>query len=302
MWYRIQLAFKPTKALSKVVLSLTYSGNNNVSNKTFRCGVASSCPANTSTEGTAFTWSSKAATITLTQSFSANTTYYIWVWSPDNIVGYVALSSYTATGTVATYTVSYNANGGTGAPGSQTKDYGATLTLSSTKPTKSSTTATGSKITFNANGGTTTKASQTATDTTKYTFSSWNTAAGGGGTSYSSGGSYTANASATLYAQYTSSTTKGSVTLPTTAQCSRAGYDLLGFATSSTATTAAYAPGASYTASAAVTLYAVWAAQGLVYIDDGTGFEPYQVWIDNGSSWEQYAPFVDNGTTWEEMS
>ena len=32
------------------------------------------------------------------------------------------------------YTISYNANGGSGAPGSQTKYYGTTLTLSSTRP------------------------------------------------------------------------------------------------------------------------------------------------------------------------
>ena len=36
-----------------------------------------------------------------------------------------------------TYTVTYNANGGSGAPASQTKYYGQTLTLSSTKPTRS---------------------------------------------------------------------------------------------------------------------------------------------------------------------
>lgn len=298
----MRLDFKPTKTMSKVVLNLTYSGNNNVSNKTFRCVVASSCPANTSTEGAAFTWSNKAATITLTQSFSANTTYYIWVWSPDNIVGYVALSSYTAAGTVATYTVSYNANGGTGAPSSQTEDYGTVLTLSTTKPTKASTTATGSKITFNANGGMTTKESQTATDTVEYTFSKWNTKSDGTGTSYNSGGSYAANASATLYAQYSSATTKGVVTLPTLEQCSRAGYKLLGFAVSDSATEEEYAPGASYTANAAITLYAVWEAQGLLYVDDVTVWETYQCFVDNGSSWDQYAPFEDTGSEWRMLS
>lgn len=40
-------------------------------------------------------------------------------------------------------------------------------------------------------------------------------------------------------------------------------------------------------------------AQGIVYIDNGGAFEPYQVFIDNGSSWEQYAPFVDSGISWE---
>ena len=41
-----------------------------------------------------------------------------------------------ATMSWSTYTVSYNANGGSGAPSSQTKTHGTNLTLSSTKPTK----------------------------------------------------------------------------------------------------------------------------------------------------------------------
>lgn len=44
--------------------------------------------------------------------------------------------SYTAYGKPQTYTISYNANGGTGAPGNQIKTYGYVLTLSSQKPTK----------------------------------------------------------------------------------------------------------------------------------------------------------------------
>ena len=99
-----------------------------------------------------------------------------------------------------------------------------------------------------------------------------------------------------LYAQYSGSTAKGSVTLPTAAQYTRAGFSLLGFATGSTATTAAYAPGASYTPNGNVTLYAVWKADGLVYIDNGTSVEAYQVFIDNGSGWDQYAPHIDNGS------
>ena len=72
------------------------------------------------------------------------------------------------------YTVSYKANGGSGAPSSQTKWKDQTLTLSSTKPTR-----------------------------TGYTFSKWNTKNDGSGTSYSPGGSYTANSDATLYAIWT---------------------------------------------------------------------------------------------------
>lgn len=123
-----------------------------------------------------------------------------------------------------TYTVSYNANGGTGAPSAQTKIEDITLTLSSTKPTKanSTNTVTGSfNITGNANGGyfgstsvktTSITGSSSRTDTTSYTFSKWNTASDGSGTSYAAGANYTANAALTLYAQYTSSTTTGTTT------------------------------------------------------------------------------------------
>ena len=146
------------------------------------------------------------------------------------------------------YTVSYNANGGTGAPGSQTKWYDETLTLSSTKPTR-----------------------------TGYSFSKWNTAAGGTGTNYNSGASYTANAAATLYAQWTANTYTVSynanggtgapssqtktygvdLTLSTT-KPTRTNYNFLGWSTSNTATSAQYASGGKYTNNAAVTLYAVW--------------------------------------------
>ena len=71
----------------------------------------------------------------------------------------------------ATYTVSYNANGGAGAPASQTKTYGVTLTLSKTAPTR-----------------------------TGYTFLGWATSSTATTAAYKAGGSYTANASATLYA------------------------------------------------------------------------------------------------------
>ena len=71
---------------------------------------------------------------------------------------------------IITYTVSYNANGGSGAPSAQTKDYGATLTLSSTSPTR-----------------------------TGYLFQGWATSSTGA-VAYQPSGSYTANASVTLYA------------------------------------------------------------------------------------------------------
>lgn len=69
-----------------------------------------------------------------------------------------------------TYTVSYNANGGTGAPASQTKTYGTNLTLSSTIPTRAG-----------------------------YAFKGWATSSTGA-VAYPAGGTYTANSAITLYA------------------------------------------------------------------------------------------------------
>lgn len=77
----------------------------------------------------------------------------------------------TALWEINTYTVTYNANGGSGAPGRQTKTYGQALTLSSTVPTR-----------------------------TQCRFRTWNTRSDGTGTSYAPGASYTANAAVTLYA------------------------------------------------------------------------------------------------------
>ena len=79
-----------------------------------------------------------------------------------------------ASASAAEYTVSYNANGGDGAPSAQTKDGGIDLTLSSTVPTRDG-----------------------------YTFAGWNTQADGNGTPYAAGDTYSANAAVTLYAQWT---------------------------------------------------------------------------------------------------
>lgn len=71
----------------------------------------------------------------------------------------------------ATYTVSFNANGGSGAPSSQTKTYGSTLYLSSTRPTR-----------------------------TNYNFKGWGTSSSATSASYQPGGAYTSNSGITLYA------------------------------------------------------------------------------------------------------
>ena len=120
--------------------------------------------------------------------------------------------------TIIKYSVAYNANGGSGAPGSQTKEYGKALTLSSTKPYKNYT------ITYNGNGGT----AGSANKSVGCTFKNWNTNAAGTGTSYSAGGNYVANASAILYAQWQNQTA-GSL-----ANASRTGYTFDGWYTEPT--------------------------------------------------------------------
>ena len=154
-----------------------------------------------------------------------------------------------------TYTVSYDANGGTGAPAGQTKTHGTALTLSSAKPTRASTSAGSCTVTLNGNGGTVTPGTLTAARTTGYTFKNWNTAANGSGTGYASGASYTADAAVTLYAQWNSSTSTASVTLPTP---TRTGWTFRNWNTKADGTGTAYDAKASYTPSGNVTLYAIW--------------------------------------------
>lgn len=96
--------------------------------------------------------------------------------------------------TAYTYTVKYNANGGSGAPGQQTKTYGVTLTLSSTKPTR-----------------------------TNYTFKGWGTSSGSTTVAYAAGGKYTANASVTLYAIWTLNYTKPKITNVSIERCTSDG-------------------------------------------------------------------------------
>ncbi len=147
-------------------------------------------------------------------------------------------------------------------------------------------------VTLNANGGSCSTASLSAARTTKYTFSKWNTNSSGTGTSYASGATYSSNAALKLYAIYTSSTSTSAVTLPTP---TRDGYDFMGWAATSTA---ASGTTGSYTPTGNVTLYAIWGAKGLIYIDNGSSIDAYQVYIDNGTSWDLYAPYIDSGSAW----
>ena len=108
-----------------------------------------------------------------------------------------------------TYTISYNANGHGTAPSSQTKRTGVNLTLNNFIGNQTSVGATETfTITVDANGGEWTGENGTATRTPQYTYSQtyWNTNEAGTGTNYGSGGTYTADAGATLYAIWQTTT------------------------------------------------------------------------------------------------
>lgn len=186
-------------------------------------------------------------------------TYYVRVFALDKQgisnpnLGYSDQSGNVKAVTVsAPYTVSYNANGGSGAPGSQTKAQDITLKLSTTTPTR-----------------------------TGYTFNGWNTNNSGTGTNYAAGANYTANANVTLYAKWTAnkytvtlnqqSGTGGSSSvqatygsaMPSATMPTRTGYTFNGYFDAQTGGNQYYkANGSSaknWDKTAAATLYARWA-------------------------------------------
>ena len=199
--------------------------------------------------------------LTLPTTKPTRTGYSFMGWATDSSassVAYLAGGTYSENGDATlyavwspnTYTVRYNANGGSGAPSAQTKIYGKTLTLSGTVPTR--------------NG---------------YTFIGWGLSGSSTYASFHPGDPYSTNASRTLYAvwekdppaTYTvsyhanggsgapSSQTKTedvALTLSST-KPTRSGYTFLGWGLSTTSTSASYQPGDSYTSNTSVTLYAL---------------------------------------------
>lgn len=154
-----------------------------------------------------------------------------------------------------TYTISYAPNGGSSTPGSQTKTYGQALTLRGAI-SRNNSTGNGYTTSFSGNGGTYSGNSITATDTYSYTFAGWKSSASG--TTYGASGTFNENNTATMTAQWNSSTARGSITLPAASTVSRPYYTFGGWNTNSSGTGTNYNAGASYTPSANGTLYAKW--------------------------------------------
>ena len=149
------------------------------------------------------------------------------------------------------YTIAYDANGGSGAPGKQTKWHGENLKISTTQPTRAG-----------------------------YTFKGWalsKTDADNGSWYYQPGATCGKNENLTLYAVWQANTynvtynanggknapesqikTHGKALTLSSAVPTRDDYTFKGWATSATSTTVAYKSGASYTNNATITLFAVW--------------------------------------------
>lgn len=161
--------------------------------------------------------------------------------------------------------VSYDANGGSGAPVNQLKHYGKTLTLSSTIPTR-----------------------------TGYIFKGWSASSTATSASWSAGGSYTDNASRILYAVWEAVTytvsydanggfgapgsqikTHGQDLTLSTVVPTRTNYTFKGWGISASATSVTYSAGGTYSTDEAITLYAVWE---LAYVPPRiTSFIAYRV-------------------------
>ena len=145
----------------------------------------------------------------------------------------------TVTTNAVTYTVSYDANGGTGTPSAQTKAQGAALALSSARPAKSYV------IRYNSAGGSVSPASKSV----GCAFGGWNTRRDGSGTAYAAGATYAADADATLYAQW-SNPKAGALATP-----ARSGYAFAGWYTSASGGTRVTS---STTITSSRTVYARW--------------------------------------------
>lgn len=205
----------------------------------------------------------------------------------------------TANWQINTWTVDYDANGGSGAPASQTKTYGQTLVLASDVPTR-----------------------------TGYAFKGWATTPDASAAQYQPGGNYTANEAATLYAvwevlSYTLSITQSDRGVTTNALRTASPIggapsgllndgDTIYYGDSikfSWSVDGAYqietftidSEDVSALTEKTIAVYgdvsAVFVVEmgAIVYIHN----EMYQAFIWNGAEWEQYEAYIYNGNSWD---
>ena len=184
------------------------------------------------TASTGYTWSKWTGT------YESTTNAYSFNMPAGNV-------TLTANATANTYAVKYNGNGATsGSMDNSSHTYNVEKALTANAFGRAYT------VTYNANEGTVSPASATAT----YKFNGWGTSATATTAAYADKANVKNLATSgtfNLYALWTST----SVTLPTP---TRTGYTFLGWYTAASGGTKIGNAGASYTPTAAITLYAQW--------------------------------------------
>lgn len=210
-------------------------------------------------------------------------------YSPGAVYATEAPLTLYAIWSINTYTVSFNANGGSGTTASQTKTYGVNLTL---RP---------NGFTF-----------------TGHAFSHWNTKPDDTGVSYADEAVYSTNAAATLYAiwdgtwgvTYEGNGATGGSTAPQTKVedvsltlsangFTREKYSFVEWNTEPDGSGTSYDPGDLYTENAALVLYAQWVKNNIpvYYNDNGTIRQVERAFYnDNGTIRECSIYYNDNGT------
>lgn len=153
---------------------------------------------------------------------------------------------------VNSYTISYDANGGTGAPEAQVKKHGTPITITSVKPTLENYTFLGWSEDKNAADPTYRAGAQFTKDKNTVLYAVWG--------EYVVRQSYTVayNGNAGTGAPQSQTKQEGIDLIITSTIPAKKGYEFQGWADSASAKWAQYIPGDSYSADADITLYAVW--------------------------------------------
>ncbi len=202
---------------------------------------------------------------------------------------YTVSVSTTYTAPAQTHTVSYDANGGTGAPAAQTKVWGSILTLSSTVPTRN-----------------------------QYNFVTWNTARNGSGTNRAPGSLYGDDVDITLYAQWSPWThtlrydlnggtgnfpdqiqTTGNVVIMHSDIPTRPGYKFLGWYFDADGNGRILEPGHAYhyvQNGGIAMLTAQWEVSNVAYVKHNGSYVACNTYCKSNGQWQPAICYVkDNG-------
>lgn len=203
-------------------------------------------------------------------------------WAPSS--GSASVSVNVNYNPVSYYTISFNANGGSGAPSSITKASNvSSVTIPTTKPTRDG-----------------------------YVFKCWNTNSSGTGTNYYSGGAYSENTSRTLYAiwdvntytislnanggegdsTFTINSNQSSVNLPSSVP-TRYEYKFKCWNTKADGKGDNYYAGGTWSIKKDTTLYAQWIyVGGLIRKYVNNQWKTYEVYVYRNKAWKRCDAYI----------